>query len=84
MAAGLPVPNGNRQYQLWFLHKEDPKAVDGGLFSVEADGRAVFEVDNPALTAGMTGLAITEEPQGGSPAPTTTPILAASIEASQQ
>jgi anti-sigma-K factor RskA len=84
VAAGLPVPGGNRQYQLWFLRKEDPKTADGGLFSVEADGRAVFEVDNPALTAGMTGLAVTEEPQGGSPAPTTTPILTASIEASQQ
>jgi len=84
VAAGLPVPSGNRQYQLWFLRKEDPKTVDGGLFSVEADGRVVFEVDNPALTEGMTGLAVTEEPQGGSPAPTATPILTASIEASQQ
>ncbi len=84
VAAGLPVPNGNRQYQLWFLRKEDPKPANGGLFSVEADGRAVLEVDNPALTAGMTGLAVTEEPQGGSPAPTTTPILSASVEASQQ
>ncbi len=84
VAAGLPVLTGNRQYQLWFLRKEDPKTTDGGLFSVEADGKAVFEVDNPALTAGMTGLAVTEEPQGGSPAPTTTPILTASIEAAQQ
>lgn len=84
VAAGLPVPGGNRQYQLWFLRKEEPKTTDGGLFTVEADGRAVFEVDNPALSAGMTGLAVTEEPQGGSPAPTTTPILSASVEAAQQ
>jgi len=84
VASGLPVPASNRQYQLWFLRKEDPKPTDGGLFSVEADGRAVFEVDNPALTAGMTGLAVTEEPQGGSPAPTTTPILTASIEGAQE
>jgi anti-sigma-K factor RskA len=84
VASGLPVPSGNRQYQLWFLRKEEPKATDGGLFSVEADGRAVLEVNNPALTAGMTGLAVTEEPQGGSPTPTGAPILTASIEAAQQ
>jgi anti-sigma-K factor RskA len=84
VAAGLPVPNGNRQYQLWFLRKEDPKPADGGTFSVEADGRAVFEVDDPTVTAGMTGLAVTEEPLGGSPAPTTTPILTATLEAAQE
>ncbi len=84
VASGLAVPPADRRYQLWILRKEDPKVSDGGIFSVEADGKAVFEAYNPAVTTGLTGIAVTEEPQTGSPQPTTSPILTGSIEASQQ
>jgi hypothetical protein len=84
VASGLAVPPVDRRYQLWLLRKEDPKVSDGGIFSVEADGKAVFEAYNAAVTTGLTGIAVTEEPQAGSPQPTTTPILTGSIEASQQ
>jgi hypothetical protein len=84
VASGLPVPAVDRRYQLWLLRKEAPKISDGGIFSVEADGSAVYETDNASPSATLTGLEVTEEPLSGSAAPTATPILSASIEAGQQ
>lgn len=84
VTSGLPAPAADHRYQLWLLRKEDPKVSDGGMFSVEADGRTVFEAYNATVTTGITGIAVTEEPQTGSPAPTTTPILTGSLEATQQ
>jgi len=62
-----PLPSG-RVYELW-LQAPDESLKPAGLFSA-GDGEVVMRGDaTQAIGAGVT-----EEPSGGSPAPTTTPI----------
>jgi hypothetical protein len=81
VAAKLPAPPAGRDYQLWILHKDDPKAINGGVFNPEATGRALVEVtkSDPVL-AEVSGLAVTDEPSGGSDGPTGTKLLVATVE----
>jgi hypothetical protein len=72
-AHGLaPEPPG-REYQLWFLVGDRPQSA--GCFHMEA-GRAVVAMPEKP-PAGITGLAVTVEPKGGSPRPTGDMILVA-------
>jgi anti-sigma-K factor RskA len=67
-----PAPRG-RAYQLWFLHGN--KATPSVTFNSEPAGTALLSLPGPAEVAGLTAAAITEEPEGGSPQPTSAPIL---------
>lgn len=72
-AHGLaPEPPG-REYQLWFLIGDRPQSA--GCFHMEG-GRAVVAMPETA-PPGVTGVAITLEPKGGSPRPTGDMILVA-------
>ncbi|MAT04303.1 MAG: anti-sigma factor [Acidimicrobiaceae bacterium] len=64
---GLPDPGADRVYELWSIGDDGP--VPAGLFSPD-DGRVqtVFDLDPNATTPAAWG--ITNEPDGGSPAPT--------------
>ena len=62
-----PLPSG-RVYELW-LQAPDESLKPAGLFSA-GDGEVVMRGD----AAEAIGAGVTEEPSGGSPAPTTTPI----------
>jgi anti-sigma-K factor RskA len=66
-----PAPSG-RTYQLWGI--ADGQAVSLGTFNTEPNGRAVVTLVVPA-GARFQVSAITDEPAGGSPQPTTTPFL---------
>ncbi|AZM92762.1 MULTISPECIES: anti-sigma factor [Streptomyces] len=66
-AAGLPAPGAGKTYQLWLDH--DGTMRPAGL--VDHDGTVVL-AGNPA-DAGAVGLTL--EPAGGSPQPTTAPLL---------
>ncbi|MGW1226029.1 anti-sigma factor [Streptomyces sp. NPDC002530] len=66
-AAGLPAPGAGRTYQLWLDH--DGTMRPAGL--IDHDG-TVLLTGNPA-DAGAVGLTL--EPAGGSPRPTTDPLL---------
>ncbi|MFD7069658.1 anti-sigma factor [Streptomyces sp. NPDC059913] len=66
-AAGLPAPGAGRTYQLWLDH--DGTMRPAGL--IDHDGTVVLDGD-PA-DAGAVGLTL--EPAGGSPRPTTDPLL---------
>ena len=68
------LPSG-KVYQLWLLHGSTP--VAGPTFL--PDGTTVVLPVDASLT-GANALAITVEPTGGSPQPTTTPLLVASIQ----
>jgi anti-sigma-K factor RskA len=70
VAEGLSDPPEDHTYQLWLLEGTEP--VSGGTFDVD-DGRALVEVDRPL--EGFDGAAVTVEPDGGSPAPTTDPVM---------
>ena len=67
-SSGLkPLPSG-RVYELW-LQAPDESLKPAGLFSV-GEGEVIMRGDaSDAIGAGLT-----EEPSGGSPAPTTTPL----------
>jgi anti-sigma-K factor RskA len=71
----IPVPSGNRVLQLWLIPKAPgAKPIPSLIVRPDADGKFELLVANPPeLMADTKALAITEEPAGGSPAPTTTP-----------
>ncbi len=70
--AGLEQLAPNRVYQVWTL--SGPAVTGVGLFTVGDAGTARMAFSSP-LQPGDT-VAVTEEPAGGSPAPTSQPIFA--------
>lgn len=75
--AGLPEPEEGRTYQFWLIRGE--QAIPAGLLDVGDDGRGtlIFDASEPVDTFDAIG--VSEEPAGGSEAPTTTPVLVGSI-----
>jgi anti-sigma-K factor RskA len=78
-ASSLPPAARGRTYQLWGI--ETGKApVSLGTFNTDSSGRALASLSvPPGLRIAVT--AVTDEPSGGSPQPTTTPFLAANWKA---
>ena len=68
-----PVPEG-KTYQVWVIEDEVPKP--SGLFKPEQDSVAAV-VKHPV--GGGDVIAVTVEPEGGSPQPTTRPMLSAKV-----
>ncbi len=80
-AEGLPVLSPGRVYQLWLvLPKQAP--VSGGLMTVDTRGAGTLLSATSAVAEGSrpstVTVAITDEPAAGSPAPTTSILLAGS------
>jgi hypothetical protein len=71
----VPMPTGNRVLQLWLIPKAPgAKPMPSMTVRPDANGNFVILVSNPPAAGSDTkALAITEEPAGGSAAPTTTP-----------
>lgn len=69
-----PLPE-SRVYELWFLEGSDP--VPAGLFAPDAEGRVTFAVNGDL--GRVEAFAVTIEPEGGSPAPTTEPVLVGAV-----
>lgn len=72
-AEGLPALPAGRIYQLWVIVAAKPVSV--GLVSPDADGRVQVVLPTPEIAAMPAAVAVTLEPAGGLPAPSTTPIL---------
>lgn len=72
-AQGLEPPGAGRVYQLWVIADGTPASA--GLLPLQ-DGRTTAEVDDFPTGA---ALAVTVEPSGGSPAPTTDPVVVLSL-----
>jgi anti-sigma-K factor RskA len=74
-ASSLPPAAPGRTYQVWGIATGKPP-VSLGTFDTDRSGRAIATLPIPAgLEIAVT--AVTDEPAGGSPQPTTTPFLAA-------
>jgi anti-sigma-K factor RskA len=71
----VPMPPDNRVLQLWLILKAPGgKPMPSMTVRPDANGNFVILISNPPATGSDTkALAITEEPAGGSDAPTTTP-----------
>ncbi len=74
LLTSLPQPPPGRRYQLWLL-RHNAAPVPAGMFTVDEQGVGMVMVDTPADPADMAGLQITDEPAGGSPAPSGTAWL---------
>ena len=67
-----PAPNG-RTYQLWGI-AANQQPVSLGTFNTQADGSVLLTMSMPEGVR-FDVSAVTEEPAGGSPQPTTQPFL---------
>lgn len=73
---GLPPLPADRSYQVWF-YGPGGTWVSGGTFGVDREGRADVIVRLPVALPSYDGCWVTEEPVGGSSAPSGQPILTA-------
>jgi anti-sigma-K factor RskA len=76
VARGLPAPGSGRVYQVWIQHDGGPPEPTAALFTPRADGSATASVPD---VKGVSTVMVSSEPAGGSPQPTTAPILTASM-----
>lgn len=75
-ANDLPALPGGRVYQLWLIRDKSPAIVSAGVFEAEATTSAQVEFAQGDLVQGITAIAVTDEPVGGSASPTGHKLLA--------
>ena len=74
IASNLPVVRAGQTYEMWVIPKgAAPRPA--GLFRPDNTGTAVHFVEQPVDVASAQALAVTVEPESGSAAPTSTPML---------
>ncbi|PPK90904.1 anti-sigma-K factor RskA [Kineococcus xinjiangensis] len=74
VGADMPATGPDRGYQLWLIEGGDIRPA--GMLERDGAGHYVAYVPD---TGGVPTLGVTEEPAGGSPQPTSEPLLAADI-----
>jgi len=75
VAYNLPRVVPDHQLQLWLVRKEDPKFVSAGLIPTDSESGAFLRFPEGPLVSKLTQLIVTEEPKGGSEAPSGTHLL---------
>ena len=73
----LPQLPAGRIYQMWVQRGNGRPLPTGTLFSVGAGGSAAVGV--PGKLSGDSTVMVTQEPAGGTPAPTTAPVIVARV-----
>jgi anti-sigma-K factor RskA len=77
LAANLPPVPVGKTYELWVIPKGGaPKPA--GLFQSDASGNVMYLSSGP-IDASTTAVAVSVEPEAGSNAPTTTPLIVAPV-----
>lgn len=77
VAYNLPAAAPGHTYQLWLVTR-DQKKVSAGTFAPEPNGSAIVRATYALAADSLAAIAVTNEPAGGSPQPTTTPFLVGS------
>jgi hypothetical protein len=72
--SNLPGLRPGRVYQLWLMRGRSPGIASAGIFQGSGD-QATIEFGDASLLNDVRGLAVTEEPAGGSPLPTGHKVL---------
>lgn len=72
----LSAPAAGQIYELWIQHGKRPPSPST-LFSVTSTATA--EVGVPGSVSGVTAVLVTEEPAGGTLAPTSAPVITAHL-----
>ncbi len=75
-AAGLPDLPAGRDYQLWLIRSRTPAVVSGGIFRPSRALSARLDFTSIGSTTDVVGIAVTDEPAGGSAQPTGHKLLA--------
>jgi hypothetical protein len=78
IAGNLPPLAPGRTYEMWVIPKGGAP-VAAGLFQAGQDGSAIHILPGPVDAASLGAIAVSVEPQAGSRAPTTTPIIVATL-----
>lgn len=73
----LPQLPAGRIYQMWVQRGNGSPAPTGTLFDVSAGGSAAVGV--PGSLDGVSAVLVTQEPAGGTPAPTSAPLIVARL-----
>lgn len=74
----LPVPSNDKAYQLWYVTKD--AKINATVFSPNEEGNAELDLSlPPEAIQGLDATAVTLEPKGGSPQPTSNFYLLAKI-----
>lgn len=78
IASNLPALQPGRLFEMWVIPKGGaPRPA--GMFQPSANGMGFNLLAGPLDLASVGTIAVTVEPEAGSPAPTTTPILAVPV-----
>ena len=77
MAASLPRLEAGQTFQMWVI-PAGGKPVSAGTFLSQTDTSAVYVWNGP-VDKGAAAVAVTVEPTGGSPQPTSTPFIVAGL-----
>jgi hypothetical protein len=72
----MPQSPAQQVYEVWIKRAGRPEATDA-LFTVSSAGTATVGV--PGSIKGVKQIMVTAEPRGGSLAPTSTPVIVASL-----
>jgi anti-sigma-K factor RskA len=76
MAAHLPAIAANRTFELWVIPTQG-NPIPAGTFHSAPDSTAIYVRPGPVTNA--AAVAVTVEPEGGSPLPTTTPFIVSKL-----
>jgi len=77
VAGGLRPSGAGRAYQVWFLHDGQPQPNTVFRADHSGHGAGVFRLERPVFD--FDTVAVTPEPEGGSPAPTGPIVLAGAL-----
>ncbi|HEX9935815.1 MAG TPA: anti-sigma factor [Longimicrobium sp.] len=80
-AHDLPALRPGRDYQMWLITADG--AISAGTFKPHADGSAEMEATYPLPRGRLRAVAVTDEPEGGLSQPSTTPIIAGTVAATE-
>lgn len=78
LASNLPPAPAGKAYEMWVIPKGG-KPVPAGLFQSASDGTALHVLAGPVNVASTGAVAVTLEPEGGVPQPTSQPVIVAAL-----
>ena len=78
IASNLPPAPAGKAYEMWVIPR-GAKPLPAGLFQSAPDGTALHVWPGPVDVTGGNAVAVTLEPEGGVPAPTSQPIVVAAL-----
>ena len=76
IAANLPALDAKKTFEMWVIPATG-NLIPSGLFRANDDSSAIFVRPGPVENA--AAVAVTVEPEGGSPQPTSTPFIVAKV-----